>query len=257
MLDADLHIHSIGSGHGYSTITENAEAAIDRGLRLIAITDHGPAIPDGAHQWFFWNLHHVPGIYKGLRILRGCEANLVLDDAAKSYGSEWGLDVADIVCERLDYVQFGFHPTTGYDGSDRETNTAAVLRAMASPWVDQFNHPGNVLEYPLDVDAVIAAAIEHNVILEMNNSSLDPLGSRAQSGDLELAFAVAAYEAGALMSLNTDAHHATVIGNFEPGLTMAKNSGIPEDYFINYDAQRVIDHLLAKRPRPLLSSCLG
>ena len=254
MLKADLHTHSIGSGHGYSSISENAHAAYELGLELIAITDHGPAIPSGAHQWYFWNLHHVPGLYKGLRILRGCEANLVTD--GETHGSQCGLDIAGIVLERLDYVEFGFHPTCGYDQGDKEANTEAVLRAMASPWVDQFNHPGNVLEYPIDVDAVIAAAIEHRVVLELNNSTLNPLAVRSASAEYEMDFAVAAYEAGALLALNSDAHHAQAIGNFEPGLTRAKERGIPEDYFLNYNAQRVLDFVLSKRERPLLSSCL-
>ena len=253
MLKADLHIHSIGSGHGYSTITENAEAAFERGLELIAITDHGPAIPSGAHMWFFWNLHHVPGIYKGMYILKGCEANLV--PCGEKYNSSWGLDLGDIVCQRLDYVQFGFHPTTGFDTRDKEMNTAAVVRAMESPWVDQFNHPGNIFEFPLDVDTVIEAAVKNNVVIELNNSSLNPLGVRGESSDWELDFAARAYVAGAPLSLGSDAHYASVIGTFEPGLSLAAERGIPEEYFVNRDAASVIDFILAKRPRPLYSSC--
>jgi putative hydrolase len=110
-------------------------------------------------------------------------------------------------------------------------------------------------EFPLDADAVIEAAIKHNIVLELNNSSLNPLSPRAESISEELDFALAACEAGALMSLNSDAHHANVVGTFEPGLTLAKERGIPEDYFINHGAQRVLDHILAKRHRPLIEDC--
>ena len=48
-LVADLHVHSIASGHAYSTITENARAGKARGLAAIAITDHGPALPGAPH----------------------------------------------------------------------------------------------------------------------------------------------------------------------------------------------------------------
>jgi predicted metal-dependent phosphoesterase TrpH len=40
---ADLHLHTIASD-GYCTVTELAVAARARGLELIAITDHGPAV---------------------------------------------------------------------------------------------------------------------------------------------------------------------------------------------------------------------
>ena len=57
---ADLHTHTLASGHAYSTLTENAQAARLKGLELIAITDHGPTVPQGAHPWYFWNLKAAP-----------------------------------------------------------------------------------------------------------------------------------------------------------------------------------------------------
>jgi len=251
-IKADLHVHTIGSGHGFSTVRENIEAALEKGMELIALTDHGPTVPQGAHNWYFWNLSHVPGIYKDLIILRGCEANIIPD--GDPYESRWGIDVADIVARRLDYVTVGFHPTTGFDEGDTDKNTEAVIKAMQSPYVDQFNHPGNLIEFPLDVDAVIAAAIENNVVLEVNNSSLNPLGARAGSKMLEIDFAVRAYEAGATISINSDAHYAAGIGNIEPALSYANERGIPTEAFLNTDAQKVLTHIKAKRSRPLLSA---
>ena len=45
--EADLHTHTIASGHAYSTINEIAAEAARRQLRLIGMTDHGPALPGG------------------------------------------------------------------------------------------------------------------------------------------------------------------------------------------------------------------
>lgn len=258
---ADLHVHTIGSGHGFSTVEENIAAALAKGMELIALTDHGPAVPQGAHNWYFWNLSHVPGLVsraladgevKELTVLRGCEANIIPDSTL--YQSQWGLDVADIVTQRLDYVTIGFHPTTGFDDRDIDANTAAVVKAMQSPYVDQLNHPGNVREFPIDSDAVIAAAIENNVILELNNSSLNPLGARAESKMLEIDFAEKAYAAGATLSINSDAHFSAGIGKVQPALAYALERGIPADAFINTSAARVLTHLEAKRPRPLLEA---
>ena len=50
-LVADLHLHTIASGHAYSTIEEYVARAKKIGLKAIAITDHGPAMPGGPHQY--------------------------------------------------------------------------------------------------------------------------------------------------------------------------------------------------------------
>ena len=254
-IKADLHVHTIGSGHGFSTVCENAQSALSKGIELIALTDHGPSVPQGAHNWYFWNLSHVPGIYDGLIILRGCEANIIPDGSP--YESRWNIDVADIVTQRLDFVTIGFHPTTGFDEGNKTKNTEALIKALQSPYVDQLNHPGNLAEFPLDVDAVIETAVEQGVILEINNSSLNPLGARAGSRMMEIDFAVKAYAAGALLSINSDAHHSTGIGNIEPALSYAREYGIPTEAFINTSAKRVLEHLQAKRDRPLYAASLA
>jgi putative hydrolase len=121
---ADLHTHTIASGHAYSTVTELAVAAEARGLELIAVTDHGPTVPQGAHLWYFWNLKVVPSVLNGVRILKGCEAN-------PSLAEENGIDLPDVVLDKLDFVAVGFHPLTGFDERDRAKNTDALLRVMA------------------------------------------------------------------------------------------------------------------------------
>lgn len=73
---ADLHTHTIASGHAYSTVTENAHAAAQRGLKVLAITDHGPLMPGAPHPYYFGNLKVIPEYLYGVRILRGIEANV-------------------------------------------------------------------------------------------------------------------------------------------------------------------------------------
>lgn len=46
MPEFDPHTHSIASGHATScTITDMAKKAVSLGLKMIGITDHGPAPP--------------------------------------------------------------------------------------------------------------------------------------------------------------------------------------------------------------------
>ena len=74
----DLHTHTVASGHAYSTIMENAKAAAEKGLEGIAMTDHGPAMPGGAHLYHFWNLTALPQQIAGVRVLRGVEERAAL-----------------------------------------------------------------------------------------------------------------------------------------------------------------------------------
>ena len=41
----DMHTHTVASGHAYNTIYEMAQSAADKGLELLGIADHGPAMP--------------------------------------------------------------------------------------------------------------------------------------------------------------------------------------------------------------------
>ena len=72
----DMHTHTMASGHGYSTLKENIEAAKERGLRALGLSEHGPAMPGGPHVFFFSNYRCIPREYNGLRLFCGVEANI-------------------------------------------------------------------------------------------------------------------------------------------------------------------------------------
>jgi putative hydrolase len=242
---ADLHTHTIASGHAYSTITENVRAARLKGLELIAVTDHGPTVPQGQHPWHFWNLKVVPSVLDGVRVLKGCEAN-------PSQSAENGIDLDDIVLQQLDFVAVGFHPLTGFDQLDRARNTEAILKVMANPYVDMISHPGNEDEFPLDLDAVVEAAVRHNVILELNDHSFAPTSARGSSAHREREFAAAAKAAGAPIAIGSDAHYALHVGRFDAAVRAAAEVGIAEEDLVNRDAASVLTWLSGKRERPRL-----
>jgi len=242
---ADLHTHTMASGHAYSTVTELALAASAKGIELIAVTDHGPSVPQGAHPWYFWNAKVIPSSLNGVRILKGCEASPSLTE-------ENGIDLPDMLLELLDFVAVGFHPLTGFDERDRLKNTEVLLRVMDNPRVDMISHPGNEDEFPVDLDAVVDAAVRHNVILELNDHSFAPTSARSSSAHRERDFAIAALEAGAPMAIGSDAHYALHVGRFDAALAVAQEIGVTADRLVNRDAASVLSHLVGKRPRPRL-----
>ena len=102
-LVADCHFHTISSGHAYSTINEYAEEASEKGLELIGMTDHGPAMLGGPHIYHFDNLKVIPDNLHGVEILKGIEANII--------GYDGTIDVEDEKLEalNLDIVISSFH----------------------------------------------------------------------------------------------------------------------------------------------------
>lgn len=44
-IELDVHTHTVASGHAFSTLQEMAQAAADKGLKLLGITEHSPAFP--------------------------------------------------------------------------------------------------------------------------------------------------------------------------------------------------------------------
>ena len=243
-LRADLHTHTVASGHAYSTVSDLAATAAARGIELIAVTDHGPGVPDGPHPWHFWNLKVVPSVLGGVRILKGVEAN-------PSQETENGIDLPDELLRVLDFVAVGLHPLSGFDDTAEDKNTEAMLRVIANPYVDMISHPG-AAAFPIDRDAIVAAAVEHGVILELNAHSFDPTSTRHASNHCERELAIAALEAGAFIAIGSDAHFHLHVGRFDGALKVAEEIGIPEDRIVNRDAASVLAHLLGRRDRPRL-----
>lgn len=68
---ADTHCHTLASTHAYNTLLEMVRYAKQIGLKTIGLTDHGPAMPDGPHEWHFTNLAIWPDIIEGVRVLKG------------------------------------------------------------------------------------------------------------------------------------------------------------------------------------------
>lgn len=236
-LEADLHIHTVASGHAFSTVQEIVEAAAKKGLKLVALTDHGPGMPGAAHEYHFWNLRVIPDEMEGVRVLKGIEANIV--------GPNGELDLPDEQLKLMDIVLVAFHSRCGYEGKTEEEHTRALLGAIRNPLVDIFAHPGNP-NYPLNVAEVIEAALKHNVLLEINNSSFLTATSRSGAYAYDLAIAKAAYQKGLNVVINSDAHLASIVGEFGEAIKLAKEAGFGKDRVLNSSAERVLEFLRSR-----------
>lgn len=230
-----MHVHSIGSGHAYSTITEILQAAAAKGLELVAVTDHGPAMPDGPHPYYFGNQRVWPAEMFGVTLLKGVEANII-DEAGK-------LDLNNYYLSKMDIVLAGLHVAC-YPVADRDKYTRAMVSAIKNPYVDIIVHPGNP-DFPVDYETVVQAAVEYGVALEINNSSL--CGSRSGSNKNCAQIAGLLAERGALVTVGSDAHMAGDVGSFEAALEMLRQAGIQDAQVINTSVDRICRYLAGRR----------
>jgi len=230
----DTHCHTISSGHAYSTITEIAEAASEKGLKIIAMTDHGPAMPGGPHPFHIGNQVVIPDYIKGVRILKGVEAN-ILD-------FQGTLDLPERRLSKLDIVIASLHDVCIAPGSVEE-NTAALIAAMKNPYVDIIAHPGNPY-YPIDIERFVECAIETGTLIEINNSSF--IGSRKGSEVNCRRIAALAKEKGAMLAAGSDCHISFDVGKFNKVEEIFEELSVPEELVINTDPRKLIDYLNKK-----------
>ena len=164
---ADVHMHSILSGHAFGTIRELAAEASRRGLSLIGVTEHAPGIPGTVDPIYFRNLCDAPRELYGVEMLYGSEVNVL-------NGGELSLDQRHL--NYLDYAIAGIHGTC-YEDAGAVKNTDNVIRCMENPKVKIISHP-DTDQYPMDYPALVEGAKEFGVALELNNSSLRKPKSR-------------------------------------------------------------------------------
>ena len=128
----DIHTHTIASGHGSAaTITDMAKAAAARNLKMLGISDHGPATLGGGRVSYFRNLAYAQKERLGVRMLYGAEANII--------DRKGHLDLDDSVLGHLDYVIASMHKPAIKPGTEEE-NTAVYINAMKNPRVAVIGH---------------------------------------------------------------------------------------------------------------------
>lgn len=231
-LKADLHVHTVSSGHGYSTVREICEVASRKGMEMVAITDHGPAMPGAPHLYHFSNLISLPRVLYGVKILRSVECNII--------DTGGNLDVSDKVLERLDIVHAGLHPFCGYEGDGPADNTSAAIKAIESGRIDVLVHPGNPL-FPLDYPSVVETSHRRGVLIEVNNSSFTLV--RRGSEENCTAILGEVRRVGSSICVGSDAHEAELVGSFDEALRLIDEAGIPGERIVNRDADSVLAFL--------------
>ena len=235
----DLHSHTTLSD-GRNTLTEMAAAAYQRRYAYLANTDHSASHGFGNHvtdEMLAKRIEEVRAFNKGrrgFRLLAGSEVNIGLDGE---------LDYPEDLLRELDWVIASVH--TAFKDDERWM-TERVLAAIENPLVDCIGHlTGRLLlrrdPYPVDIEAVAAAAARTGTMLEINGNP--------NRRDLSEHHARLAAEAGAMIVLNTDAHGTDTLINMEYAVATARRAWLTPSQIANTRPWREFSKL-RKRAKP-------
>ncbi len=222
-IKGDLHLHSDSSPDGRMSLSEILLTAVDRGYAYVLFTDHttglrfGGLDSDGLAEQRS-AIDEIRSRFPDLLVLQGAELNI---------GRDGSLDIDDEALGRLDLAVAGLH---SYFDLDRLEQTTRVVKALGHPVVRVLAHPtgrriGTRPPIDLDIDAVISAAIENDVALEVN-------GHRDRL-DLSAELAAHAVAAGALLAANSDAHRIGEMGNVANSVATMQRAGVHPSSVVN------------------------
>jgi putative hydrolase len=212
-----------------------ALAARQRGLKILAITDHAPQMPGGAHEYFFYNLRALPEYLHGVRILRGAEVNIIAKNGA--------LDLEPEMLASLDVVVASAHAVTTPEDLSRKQNTEMYLRVIANQHVDILGHIENPI-FKLDYETVIAAAQEYGKLVEINTASFGLARHGSYNNCLEIMRILREHNMPVV--INSDAHVAARVGEVSKAMSVALAQGIKPENILNLNAQKTAEWLKVK-----------
>ena len=231
----DLHTHTVASTHAYSTITENCRSAAERGIKVVAMTDHWGEMPDSPHIWHFENLRILPRTICGVTVLKGVETNIIDNDGR--------FDMPRKTLEKLEWVVASMHRQV-YQPSTVENHTRAYIKAAQDPIVDVIGHC-TTDTYPIDFERCVKAFKEYGKLVEINESSiLYKSGSRENS--YELLRLCKKYEVPVVF--DSDGHFCELIGVVDTAIKIAEEVGFHEELVVNADYDRLMGYIRRKHP---------
>lgn len=232
----DVHTHTIASGHAYNTIMEMARSAQEKGLKLLGITEHAPKMPGTCDTMYFHNLKVVPRTMYGIELMLGAELNII------DYDGHVDLDAQSL--QKLDLKIASMHSPCLVPGT-KEENTRAVLGAIHNPYVDIIGHPDDGI-YPLDYEPIVKAAKETDTLLEVNNNSLNPAGSRKHTRENLITMLNLCIQYEQPVVLNSDSHIFCDVGRRDFSEALLEEIHFPRELVVNRSVEVFKEYISRK-----------
>ena len=235
----DYHTHTIysKSNHGKSTIQENVDIAKKKGLKEIAITDHGYG-----HIFYGVDKNKVENLKEeikkankdDIKVLYGIESNLLNFKGEIDYSDNFN---------DMDIILMGYHSAGrkylfngcffhyfnymarifGTSKWLKNKNTQAYLKALDRYDIDIVTHLNSGVK--VDVIKIAEKCIEKNVYIELN-------GRRLNFTKKEIDEMV---KMGCKFIINSDAHICSNVAKLRKPMNFSIINQIPKELICNLD----------------------
>ena len=228
----DTHTHTYASGHAYSTLIENARLAKQNGLEIFCTTDHAESMPGAPHYWFFSNQRVLPRFLEGVAVIRGVESNILNTDGE--------VDIHPSTDRNLDWAIASFHEPV-FRPANKETHTQALLNVIKGGRIDALGHLGNP-NFDFDFERVLQCAKEHNVAIEINNTTLK---GNSRVGSVERCYDIAQIgkDIGVYFTTGSDAHFCHDVGNLSLVAELFEKVGVDKQKVITHSCRQFLEFL--------------
>ena len=208
----DLQMHTVHTD-GHDSVEAMARACRDRGYAYMAITDHTKAVrvagglSRAGFRRLFRDIDRARNAVRGITIFKSAEVDILENGT---------LDLDDDTLAELDVVLVSIHSQFNMS---RRAMTARILKALHHPRVHILGHPtgrliGRREPYAVDMDAVVSAARELGVLLEIN--------AQPERLDLRDTAIRLARDAGVGLVISTDAHGTRELEFMRYGVDQAR-----------------------------------
>ena len=233
----DHHTHTVYS-HGKGRIEDNVRVALAKGLKSVAITDHGPG-----HLTYGIKMSDVGRMrseidslkikYPQIDILLGVEANTI---RVEPY-----IDLCEEDKGLFDIILAGYHygipkagmvsnyisDHTGFFGGSSSgllvKNTDMILKALYENKIDVLTHPGD--KGPFDIEDISKACADTGTMIEIN-------GKHTHLTVEEIKIA-ARFDVKFI--IGSDAHVPEKVGEFREQLSRALRAGLDPERIVNIE----------------------
>lgn len=226
----DTHMHTIPSGHAYSTIREMAEMGKEHGMEAIVITEHGPEMPGSCMSFYFENTKVLPRERYGMQTYFGVELNIL--------NANGDVDLPERILKRMDLTIASIHTPCFQKERTIETVTEAYINAMKNPYIDVIGHPDDG-RFPIDYERLVKAAKETGTLLEINNSSMREDNNRVNAVENIKTMLKYCKECQVSVVAGSDAHVDLDVGKLDLVDNILKECEFPEELIVSTSLEKI------------------
>lgn len=237
---ADLHTHSVTSIHAYSTINENIQGAVNRGLKYIASTDHYFKYDDRMYninlEQGYFSLRRISRTENRIKFISGIEFNVCEDDGMPEKLRFFPWIIAS--CHN------GFIKNKTLDDIKKD-----LTYKIENKLITTVGHPDKFLNQKFDDENykefykwLIDICKKNNIYIELNNASC----KYEDCHDLLIYWLTLAKENNVMISLGSDAHYFLEVGDFTDTIKILEEVNFPSELILNCN-EKLLDELFEKQ----------